>query len=205
MSWMLAACEEKVPDALAWQSVVRSFVSFVEQHGTPELLMTLALGRVKECPLSAANAQKLREEIDVKLAAMDLDLTRCSDDRNDVPIDFRFLDLLLRGAGDPEVGLGGFAQGVRVGPETRMPCLPALYKQKRFWRLASQADPLNYLVEETGEEPTWRRAYASVAELSDKVVAVLEDQTGRSQLVQLTEAGARRQYPNLVVASLEAI
>ena len=44
-----------------------------------------------------------------------------------VPIDYRFLDLLQRTAGDPEVGLGEYAQGVRVGPGTRMPRLPALF------------------------------------------------------------------------------
>ena len=37
-------------------------------------------------------------------------------------------------------------------------------------------------------EPTWRRNNASVAELSDKVVAFLEDQTQGGHLVTLTEA-----------------
>ena len=132
-----------------------------------------------------------------------MDLTRCSDDGNDVPTDFRFLDLLLRAADDPEVGLGSFARGARVG--VRMPRLPALYKRKKKWRLASQADPRNYLEdEETGSEHTWRRNYASLDELSDKVIDVLEDQTRRDQIIKLTETDAKSQYPNLVVASLGA-
>ena len=53
----------------------------------------------------------------------------------DVPIDYRFLDILLRAAEDPEVGLGEYAHGVKVGPGTRMPRLPAVYKPKKKWRL----------------------------------------------------------------------
>ena len=41
-------------------------------------------------------------------------------DCDDFPIDFRFLDLLLRAAEDPEVGLGQCALDVRVGPGARM-------------------------------------------------------------------------------------
>ena len=96
--------------------------------------------------------QELKNEVTVKLASMGMDLTSCSGDRNDAPIDFRFLDLSLRAADDPEVGLCSFVQGVRVCPGARMP-LPALYKRKKKkkWRLASQADPKNNLEEdETG-------------------------------------------------------
>ena len=53
------------------------------------------------------------------------ELTRDEADRKDVPIDFRFFDSLLRCAEDPEVGLGKFALGVRVGPGVRMPRLPS--------------------------------------------------------------------------------
>ena len=118
----------------------------------------------------------------MKLASMGMDLMRSSGDRNDVPIDFLFLDLLQRAADDPEVGLGSFAQGVRVGPGVRIPRLPALYKRKKKWSLPSQADPRNYLEEEeTGREHTWRRNYASLDDLSDKVLDVLKDQTRRGQ------------------------
>ena len=37
----------RYPDTDRWQSVVSSYVSFTEQHGTKELLMNLALGRVR--------------------------------------------------------------------------------------------------------------------------------------------------------------
>ena len=55
-----------------------------------------------------------------------LDLKREENDRRDVPIDFRYLDLLLKAAENPEVGMGQFSQRVRVGPSARMPRLPAL-------------------------------------------------------------------------------
>ena len=40
------------------------------------------------------------------------------DNRNNVPMDFRFLDL-EKLAGDPEIGIGSYAQGVGVGPGIR--------------------------------------------------------------------------------------
>ena len=167
--------------------------------------MKLALGRVKECPFKPADVKALKDEVTMNLASMGIDLERSSGDRDDVPIDFRFLDFLLRAAEDPEVGIGNFAKGVRVGPGVRMPRLPALYKRKKKWRLASQADLRNYLEdEEAGGEHTWRRNYSSLDELSDKVIDVLEDQSKRGQILKLSEAEAKRQYPNLVVASLGA-
>ena len=36
-------------------------------------------------------------------------------------MDYRFLQLLLTAAEDPEVSLGEFARGVRVGPGARLP------------------------------------------------------------------------------------
>ena len=141
-----------------------------------------------------------------KLLTGDQFLRRRAGDRSDVPIDFHLLVLLLKTAHDTEVGLGDFAHGVWVGPGARMPRLPALQKPKKKWRLASQADPWNDLKEEAGVGPTWRRNCPSVAELSEKVVAVLEDQdqTNRGPLVKVSESDARSRYQNMVVASLDA-
>ena len=108
--------------------------------------------------------------------------------------------MLLRCAEDPEFGLGKFALGVRVGPGVRMPRLPAL---KRKWRLASQPDPLDYLEEDASTETTWRRNCASIGELTEQVVDVMEDQARRGQMIKLNEE-AKARFPNLVVASLGA-
>ena len=190
--WPVAS--RRYPDMAQWQSVASSYARFTERHGTTDLLMTLALGRVKECPFKPADVKALKDEVIMNLASMGMDLERSSGDRDDVPIDFRFLGFLLRAAEDPEVGIGNFAKGVRVGPGVRMPRLPALYKRKKKWRLASQADPRNYLEdEEAGGELTWRRNYSSLDELSDKVIDVLEDQSKRGQILKLSEAEAKRQ------------
>ena len=115
----------------------------------------------------------------------------------------RFLDLLLRAAQDPDRQLGSFAQGVKVGPGTRMPRHPALYRPKRKWRLDSQRGPTSWqLEEEHHSEHPWRQNYASLVGYVDKVEAVLEDQVGRGQVLRLTEAEARARFPDLVVASL---
>ena len=97
----------------------------------------------------------------------------------DVPIDYRFLDIILRAAEDPEVGLGEYAQGVKVGPGTRMPRLPALYKPKKKWRLPSQVDPLDYLEYAPDGSGVWRRNYATLREFESQVLEVMHDQASR--------------------------
>ena len=114
------------------------------------------------------------------------------------------MDLLLRASEDPEVGLGEFARGVRVGPGARLPRLPALYHRKRKWRLPQQSDPLDYQEDRDDAEAVWRRNYSSLNELSDKVLEVMADQSKRGQVLRMSEEEARRRFPNLTVASLGA-
>ena len=106
--------------------------------------MELALGRVKQCPFPNEAVSELKNEIVKVLSSRGLQLIREKGDRNELPIDFRFLDLLLRVAQDPDTQLGTFAQGVKVGPGTRMPRHPALYRPRRKWRLESQRDPTSW-------------------------------------------------------------
>ena len=200
--WPVTA--RRYPQSVSWKSVVACFSSFCQRRCTAELLMQLALGRVSSCPFADDEIRHLKEEVIATLATAGIGLFREEGDRKDLPIDFRFLDLLLRAAEDPEVGLGKFAMGVRVGPGVRMPRLPALYRPKRKWRLASQADPLEYLEEDASAESTWRRNYASVGELTKQVLEVMDDQARRGQLIKLSEAEAKARFPNLVVASLGA-
>ena len=113
-----------------------------------------------------------------------------------------FLDILLRAAEDPEVGLGEYAQGVKVGPGTRMPRLPALYKPKKKWRLPSRVDPLDYLEYARDKSGVWRRNYASLREFESQVLEVMHDQAARGQIIVMTESEARSRYPDLVIGSL---
>ena len=118
--------------------------------------------------------------------------------------DYRFLQMLLQLAKDPEVGRGGYSQGVRVGPGTKMPRLPALCRPKGRWRLASQQDPLDYLEQTVDQGGIWRRNYSSLAAYEDRVLEVMRDQASRGQPLVLTESEARKEYPDLVIASLGA-
>ena len=114
-------------------------MDFARQAGTTDLLARLALRRVESCPFRGI--QDLRLRIILALAECGLHLDRAPDDRKDVPVGFRLVQLLLTAAEDPEVALGSFASGVRVGPRVRLPRQPALYHPKRKWRLQEQADP----------------------------------------------------------------
>ena len=72
-------------------------------------------------------------------------------------------------------------RGVRVGPGSCMPRLPALYKPKRNWRLLDQEDPLDYVEQNQDSDITWRRNCTSLNELTDKAMDVLRDQAETGQ------------------------
>ena len=94
--------------------------------GTPELLARLALGHVKETPFSEDQVAALKGQVIRDMAEQGLQIRRDSRDREDVLLDDRFLELLPNAAEDPDVTLGEFARGVRVGLGARLPRLPAL-------------------------------------------------------------------------------
>ena len=103
---------------------------FADHYGTEQLLVSLAMGKVDTCPFLRVEVEALKQEIIQSALDYGFPLERKPGDRSDVPTDYRFLHLLLHLSGDPEVGLGEYSQGVRVGPGTKMPRLPALYKPK---------------------------------------------------------------------------
>ena len=162
------------------------------------------MGKIEACPFPLDEVAQLRRTVIDAAAENAFRVERRTGDRTDIPIDYRFLDLLLRIAEDPEVGLGDYAQVVRVGPGTRMPRLPALYKPKKIWRLASQAEALDYLEHAPDREGIWRRNYSSIQAYEQQVLEVMHDQAARGQIVVMTEEVAKERYPNLVIASLGA-
>ena len=122
----LAGYFETVPsnaDLEGRDTEVRAVLSTVRNSRIVEL------GRVQENPFSEKDIQDLKQDVINELERASLELKREANDRRDVPIDFRYLDLLLKAAEDPEVGLGQFSQGVRVGPSVRMSRLPALHRR----------------------------------------------------------------------------
>ena len=188
------------PTSAHWNRISNVYRRFTDHHGTEELLVSLAMGKVDKCPFPLADIAGLKKELIDVAAEYGFHLERRSGDRTDVPIDFRFLHMLHMMAGDPEVGLGEYSQGVRVGPGTRMLRLPALYGPKRKWPLASPHDPLDYLEQTAEPEGIWRRNYWTLETFEDEVLEVMHDQASRSQLLVLTEAEAKSRFPDLVIA-----
>ena len=88
-----------------------------------------------------------------------------------------------------------------MGPGARLPRLPALCAAKRRWRLPEQEDPLVHQEDRSAAEGAWNQNYRSVAGWNKEVLAVLDDQSTRGQVLKLTEEEARARFPNLVVAS----
>ena len=113
-------------------------------------------------------------------------------ERVDVPIDYRFLDILLRAAEDTEVCLGECSRR-QSGSWDRE--LPALYKPKKKWRLPSQVDPLDYLEYAPDRSGVWRRNYASLREFESQVLEVMHDQAARGQIIVMTECRSQITLP----------
>ena len=67
--------------------------------------------KVDSCRLSMDDVAELKQTAIDAADSCGFQLQRKAGDRTDVPIDFRFLDLLLKTAGDPEIGFGEYAQG----------------------------------------------------------------------------------------------
>ena len=87
-----------VPRLPRWRSVVACFLNICERRCTTALLMELALGLAEGSPCDEEEIRALKCEIIRCLTGSGLELKREEDDREDVPNDFRFLDLLLRAA-----------------------------------------------------------------------------------------------------------
>ena len=177
----------RYPDSTLWPALSACF-----KFGTPDLLMRLALARVDSCPFDAASIRSLKSSTLDILSEHGLKLVRTPDDRTDVPIDYRYLQLLLDAA---EVGLGDFGSGVRVGPGARLPRIPALYPRKKKWSLLKQMDPLDDLEQQSGGEAVWRQNFSSLEAYTDKVLEVMHDQANRGQVLRLSEEEAKKDVP----------
>ena len=196
--------ERRYPDTALWKAASEPILPFPRRCGTTALLSRLAMGQVTESPFEEGAVTRLKEQVVRALAENGLHLNRHPEDRTGLPVDFRFLQLLLSAAEDPEVSLGDFARGVRVGPGARLPRQPALYPAKKKWSLKEKYDGADYLTPVDDEEATWRKNHSSIEPWVERVLEVLEDQSSRGQVLKLTETEARGRFPDLV-ASLGAI
>ena len=192
------------PTSQPWIQIAECYARFADHYGTETLLVSLASGKVTECPFPAEEISILNRELLGIASQHGFQTNGKPGDRTDVPINFRFLQMPLRIADDPEIGLGDYSQGVRVGPGTRMPRLPAFFRPKKKWRLASQVDPLDYLEGSTDSTTVWRMNYWTLQPLEQQVLDVVHYQATRSQVLVLSEMEAKLRYPDLVIASLGA-
>ena len=98
-----------------------------DRHSSLVLLMRLDLGKVGSSPFEESTVHILKRAVIADLEAAGWKIERHEEDRSDVPVDYRFLHLLLRVADNPEVGMGLFAWRDRVEPRARMLRLLALF------------------------------------------------------------------------------
>ena len=115
--------------------------------GTPELLASLALGKISGCPFPPEEIDALKQGVISFFQTKGLSLERHHEDRRDVPFDFRYLSLLLQAAQDPEISLGEISRGVRVGSGVRLSPLLAI----------DEGDPSIHMEEEIIGDPLWRQ------------------------------------------------
>ena len=192
------------PSSTAWSSVRECIWRFATHFGTENLLVDLAMGKVAESPFASDEIKQLKQAVINAAARAGISITRKSGDRVDIPIDYRFLDVLLRTSGDPEIGLGDNAQASEWVLERGCQGCLHFTKRRKKWRLPSQVDPLDYLEYAPDSSGVWRSNYSTLREFETQVLDVMHDQASRGQIIVMTESEARSKYPNLVVASLGA-
>ena len=195
--------DRRYPESPLWKELSRLFLSTAESVSSVQLLSELALGRHAKSPFEDSMVLKLRDNVKGVLKRGGIHVERVDGDRSDVPIDFRLLGGLLSAASDPEVSISAFAQGVRVGPGSRMPRCPRLYAKKRKWRIPEQREQVE-VDELLATQGVWNKNYSTLLSFRKEVEEVLRDQANRGQVLIFSEAEARSRFPNLVVASLGA-
>ena len=94
------------PNSTLWKAIVNILRKYADTYCSADVLVSLALGKVTQCPFSADSVTDLKNSIIAEASESGCELRRVEGDRRDVPIDLRFMDLLLMIAGDQEVGLG---------------------------------------------------------------------------------------------------
>ena len=112
------------------------------------------------------------------------------------PIRVRLLGYLLRACDDPDwKTMSGYAHGIRYGISERLPRTPAVYPQKKKWRL----EPVNR-DQETLDD--WRSSYEGVTNdnyrsatiYPDELDKILKQKVTDGRAFKLTLREARQRY-----------
>ena len=91
-----APADSRYPESRNWMAIVEIFRRYAATYASAELLVSLSLGRVSLCPFPMSSITELKNLIITRAHEQGYGLHRAEGDREDVPVDFRFTDLLLR-------------------------------------------------------------------------------------------------------------
>ncbi len=168
------------------------------------LFEDLAKGQVEEDPLPEADISELAEYAMGLYDGEGEESARAKE--GDLPqvIRVRLLQAILKDAADPDWrGMSRFATGVRLGVGIRMPRTPAVYAQKRRWRIPEQADADSWEPQSTSG--VWRDNYRTAKAQKSEVKRQLDEHVDQGLAFRLRPDEARARYPGLQVASLGAV
>ena len=84
------------PSTTHWRCISDTFQWFTDTYGTQDLLVSLAMVKVDKCPFLPDEVASLKKELIDSAALYGFRLERRIGDRSDVPIDYRFLHVLLQ-------------------------------------------------------------------------------------------------------------
>ncbi len=169
-----------------------------------ELFTRLARGEVSQDPWPPQLLSELTNEALSLFDDGDQPSARARPGDREQLVHVRLLQALLRDAADPDVnGMNHFARGVRLGVNVRMPRTPAVYAQKRHWKLPDQYHAHHHYGHDT--VGVWRDNYRSVTAHASLIQEQLEEHAQRGLALRMTPADAQRRFPGLSIVSMGAV
>ena len=149
------------------------------------LVFALACGKVDKCPFTEAAVRAGQRAVMRWAEAKGCRMTERADDI-DQPVKVRLLQAFLRAAGDPDApALDAFAQGVRLGVGFKMERTPAVFEERKKWRL-------DFVDDEPAE--VWADNYMSAANEPEILAGKLQEAREAGRLVPFRYEEAKAEY-----------
>ena len=144
----------------------------------------MLVGKSERCPFSEEQIQKGRKFLTAWVKAAGQEVKVGSEDVEQGP-QIRLLQSFLRVCQDPDApALDSYATGVRLGYKMRMPRTPAVFHEKKRWRLEYDGD------EQEGEE--WASNYRTARERQEMLEKKVEADVKLERMTRLTRKEARQ-------------
>ncbi|CAK9056210.1 Uncharacterized protein SCF082_LOCUS30318 [Durusdinium trenchii] len=159
----------------------------------------LASGKVTSCPFTDDLLQSGREIIFAELRKANCKAP-IEEQAEGQPFYLCALEAILDLAGDPDAaayhsGTNSFAEGVRLGVDCTLPCVPALFTAKQHWRC----------YEHIQEEAGVRENYITAKERRDVVQKQFESEAELGAMEETNSAQAEKNLGKITIASLGAL